>query len=204
MAYCQNCGVKLVESNKFCPNCGVPIKQQYQGPYSTPYPYPYPQYYQTPKLSIVASIMVIISGVFLLLTGILFLLMFILGVTTYFVGIPTIIYALIGFTGFVFSIMAMITINKKRNYPMAHFDTEIVVILCFILIILGAPNLFALIFAILGMVFLFVSKKEFHNNDHVNVKRYSDPKISYSPPKPALNNRSNPDRRRNIERRYSN
>jgi amino acid transporter len=200
MVYCRNCGGKLAESNKFCPACGAPIGQQYQKPYTYPYPYPYP--YQQSMLHIVVGVMVLIAGVFLLLTGILSLLLFILGYNYYLWGFETLISSLIGFIGFVFSAIASINIFKKRKYQAAFNDTIVILILCIVLFFTGAPNLFALVFSILGLVFLHISKTELFRYDQVN--QYSDRNISYSPPQPTPTEHPRRYRNRDIEktRRY--
>lgn len=198
MVYCRNCGGRLAERDKFCRACGAATGQHQQKQYSYPYPYPYPYPYHQSKLHIVAGVMVLLAGVFLLLTGILTLLLFIMGMNYYLFGFPTVVISLIGFVGHMFSIVASFNIFKKRKYQAAYIDTSVVLVLCIILIFTGAPNLFALLFSILGLVFLHVSKNEFYSYDQVY--QYSDRSISYTPPQPAPTEQAQRYRHRGAEK----
>lgn len=160
MVYCHNCGINLQKDVNFCSNCGASQKPQLYNP-NVNINYQY-------RMSLVSGILLLIAAILHFITGVLTLTFW-----SHFTSEnPSLIYhyflpiILISIIGFISGILAAIYIFLKRYYYRAIIESILLLVCIIVNIFFGVLSLLAIILAILGLTFLYVSKNEFFQSQY--------------------------------------
>ena len=152
---CPRCEVKVAKGMKFCPMCGINIynpEQMHQSSFIT-----------LPWKSLIAGFLILLASIYLLMSG----MNFIRWSTSNDINInlKDLIYLSMGLLlilGFFVGLFGSLDIFKRRNYEMV-FKFSIYVLICSIIpmIVYSFDISRAVIYAVLGLVFLHLARNEF-------------------------------------------